>query len=56
MMTDAGLTVREDAVGNIFGRLEGEDDTLAPVVSGSHTDAIPQSGKYDGVLGVLGAF
>ena len=55
MMTDAGLTVREDAVGNIFGRLEGEDDTLAPVVSGSHTDAIPQSGKYDGVLGVLGA-
>ena len=54
-MTKAGLTVREDAIGNIYGRLEGEDSSLAPVVSGSHTDAIPQSGKYDGVLGVLGA-
>ena len=55
LMRDAGLEVREDSVGNIFGRLAGEDDSLAPVVSGSHTDAIPHSGKYDGVLGVLGA-
>jgi ureidoglycolate amidohydrolase len=55
LMAKAGLTVREDAIGNIYGRLDGEDASLAPVLSGSHTDAIPLSGKYDGVLGVLGA-
>ena len=55
LMTKAGLSVREDPIGNIYGRLEGEDPSLPAVVSGSHTDAIPQSGKYDGVLGVLGA-
>ncbi|OWM68180.1 ureidoglycolate hydrolase [Punica granatum] len=51
----AGLSVREDAVGNIFGRWEGYEPDLAPVASGSHIDAIPYSGKYDGVVGVLGA-
>ncbi len=55
LMREAGLAVREDAVGNIYGRLEGRDPSLPAVVSGSHTDAIPHSGKYDGVLGVLGA-
>lgn len=53
---DAGLTVREDAVGNIFARWEGSDPSLPAVGSGSHTDAIPNAGKYDGVVGVLGAF
>lgn len=55
LMRDAGLTLREDAVGNIFGRWEGADDTLPAVATGSHIDAIPFSGKYDGVVGVLGA-
>lgn len=55
LMTEAGLTVREDAVGNIFGRWEGEQPDLPAVATGSHTDAIPFSGKYDGVVGVLGA-
>ncbi|QDZ25675.1 N-carbamyl-L-amino acid amidohydrolase [Chloropicon primus] len=56
LMVSAGLVVREDSLGNIYGRLTGsEDDELSPVVSGSHADAIPHSGKYDGVLGVLGA-
>jgi len=51
---DAALTVREDAVGNIFARWDGFD-TDAPVVgTGSHIDAIPNAGKYDGVVGVLG--
>ncbi|WVY97373.1 hypothetical protein V8G54_029524 [Vigna mungo] len=67
----AGLSVREDAVGNIFGRCtreprnllfrfialfrEGLEPELAAVATGSHVDAIPYSGKYDGVVGVLGA-
>ncbi|KAK4800774.1 hypothetical protein SAY86_021261 [Trapa natans] len=55
LMGLAGLSVREDAVGNIFGRWEGYEPNLAPVASGSHIDAIPYSGKYDGVVGVLGA-
>jgi ureidoglycolate amidohydrolase len=53
---DAGLTLREDAVGNIFARWEGSDPKLPAVGSGSHTDAIPNAGRYDGVVGVLGAF
>jgi N-carbamoyl-L-amino-acid hydrolase len=53
---DAGLAIREDAVGNIFARWEGSEPGLPAVGSGSHTDAIPNAGKYDGVVGVLGAF
>ncbi|HEX3890359.1 MAG TPA: M20 family metallo-hydrolase [Verrucomicrobiae bacterium] len=52
---EAGLTLREDAVGNIFARWEGSDKNLPPVATGSHIDAIPNAGKYDGVVGVLGA-
>jgi ureidoglycolate amidohydrolase len=50
----AGLTVRHDAVGNIFARWEGTEPALPAVATGSHTDAIPNAGKYDGVVGVLG--
>jgi len=53
---DAGLSVREDAVGNLFARWEGSEPALPAVGSGSHTDAIPNAGLYDGVVGVLGAF
>jgi N-carbamoyl-L-amino-acid hydrolase len=53
---DAGLALREDAVGNIFARWEGSEPGLPAVGSGSHTDAIPNAGRYDGVVGVLGAF
>jgi ureidoglycolate amidohydrolase len=51
---EAGLRVREDAAGNIFARLEGSESSLAPVATGSHTDAIPNAGRFDGVVGVLG--
>ena len=51
----AGLVLRHDAVGNLFARWEGSQPDLAAVATGSHTDAIPNAGKYDGVLGVLGA-
>lgn len=81
-MTLAGLSVREDAVGNIFGKWfvsfsienlferwflyvwlfvccfhsrDGSEPSLPAVATGSHIDAIPYSGKYDGVVGVLGA-
>ena len=52
---EAGLILREDAVGNIFGRWDGADKKLPAVATGSHIDAIPNAGKYDGVVGVLGA-
>lgn len=55
LMALAGLTVREDAVGNIFGKWDGLEPNLPAVATGSHIDAIPYSGKYDGVVGVLGA-
>jgi len=51
---EAGLEVRQDAVGNIFARWEGSDSAAAAVGTGSHIDAIPNAGKYDGVVGVLG--
>ncbi len=50
----SGFSTRTDAVGNLFIRWEGSDSSLAPVATGSHTDAIPNAGKYDGVVGVLG--
>ena len=50
----AGLRVREDAVGNTFIRLEGTESELPVVGTGSHTDAIPFAGMYDGTVGVLG--
>ena len=49
------LEVREDAVGNIFVRLEGTESGLKPIVSGSHIDTVRNGGKYDGALGVLSA-
>ncbi|XP_059632403.1 ureidoglycolate hydrolase [Cornus florida] len=55
LMELSGLFVKEDAVGNIFGRWDGYEPDLAAVSTGSHIDAIPYSGKYDGVVGVLGA-
>jgi N-carbamoyl-L-amino-acid hydrolase len=53
---EAGLTIREDAVGNVFARWEGSEPSLPAVGTGSHTDAIPNAGLYDGVVGVLGGF
>lgn len=50
----AGLEVREDAVGNTFATWQGSEPQLPRVGTGSHIDAIPHSGKYDGTVGVLG--
>jgi ureidoglycolate amidohydrolase len=50
----AGLAVREDPVGNMFARWTGARPELAAIGTGSHIDAIPHSGKFDGTVGVLG--
>src|SRR3981189_1855852 len=51
---EAGLAVRQDPIGNTFARWAGSDPALPPAGTGSHIDAIPNAGKYDGVVGVLG--
>jgi N-carbamoyl-L-amino-acid hydrolase len=50
----AGLLVREDAVGNTFARWDGVAPELPAIGTGSHIDAIPNAGAYDGTVGVLG--
>lgn len=41
-------------MGNIYGTWEGTEQNFSSVATGSHTDAIPLSGMYDGTLGVIG--
>jgi N-carbamoyl-L-amino-acid hydrolase len=55
LCASAGLTICEDAIGNTFARWEGSNPALAPIGTGSHIDAIPNAGLYDGCVGVLGA-
>ncbi|MGI9371572.1 MAG: Zn-dependent hydrolase [Hyphomicrobiales bacterium] len=52
---EAGLTMGVDQMGTMFMRREGTDPDALPVYVGSHLDTQPTGGKYDGVLGVLGA-
>lgn len=52
---EVGLTLCEDELGNIFARWQGTEPQAPAVATGSHIDAIPNAGKYDGVVGVLGA-
>jgi N-carbamoyl-L-amino-acid hydrolase len=52
---EAGLTLRIDAIGNMFARRDGTEPSLAPVMAGSHLDTQSPGGRFDGVLGVLGA-
>ena len=51
----AGMAMGLDTMGNMFFRREGTDPEAPPVYVGSHLDTQPTGGKYDGVLGVLGA-
>jgi len=50
-----GLQPMDDAVGNLYLRLEGSDPSLPPVLIGSHIDTQPTGGKYDGAYGVIAA-
>lgn len=52
---EAGMRVAVDSMGNMFAERPGEDADAAPVYLGSHLDTQPTGGRYDGVLGVLGA-
>jgi hydantoinase/carbamoylase family amidase len=55
LMRQAGLDIRIDRIGNIFGRLNGRDRKAPAVLAGSHLDTVPHGGKFDGTMGVIGA-
>lgn len=52
-MIEYGLTVTEDGLGNIFGKLEGSLKNAPSVIVGSHFDSVPNGGAYDGTAGVV---
>ena len=52
-MRGIGLKVEEDAIGNIFAKLDGTEPGLAPVWTGSHIDTVPNAGNFDGMAGVV---
>lgn len=52
-MQEAGMTVHQDAIGNIIGRYEGVTEGLPALIIGSHLDTVVMAGRYDGMLGVL---
>lgn len=54
-MEEAGLTVRIDEFGNMFGRRDGTDPNAGTVLIGSHLDSQPYGGIYDGAMGVVAA-
>lgn len=54
-MRDAGLDVSADGAGNLVGVLPGRDPAAPALVAGSHTDTVESGGRFDGVVGVLGA-
>jgi beta-ureidopropionase / N-carbamoyl-L-amino-acid hydrolase len=55
LMRDAGLDVTIDAAGNVFGKRAGTAAAATPVIFGSHVDAVPEGGNYDGNVGTLAA-
>jgi beta-ureidopropionase / N-carbamoyl-L-amino-acid hydrolase len=55
LMRRAGLETRIDPAGNIIGHKAGADPGLPAIALGSHIDTVPNGGKYDGALGVMGA-
>jgi len=52
-MIEYGLSVREDGLGNIFGKMEGIKNDKPSILIGSHFDSVPNGGAYDGTLGVV---
>lgn len=55
LMQQSGLMPRIDVAGNLVGRRDGKIAELAPIVSGSHIDTVPNGGHYDGIVGVMSA-
>ena len=54
-MEEAGLTAAIDVAGNLVGKRGGTGNNLAPIITGSHIDTVPNGGHYDGIVGSLGA-
>ncbi|WP_427016171.1 M20 family metallo-hydrolase [Pseudarthrobacter sp. P1] len=54
-MRGAGLETSIDAAGNIVGRLPGKDPNAPAIITGSHTDTVHSGGRFDGIVGVMGA-
>lgn len=54
-LEEAGLRVRTDLAGNLIGRREGSESSLAPLVTGSHLDSVPHGGNFDGMVGSVAA-
>jgi len=54
-LEEIDLEVVVDEMGNIFGRRPGRNNDLPPVFTGSHIDSQPKGGRFDGILGVMGA-
>lgn len=52
---DEGMTIQRDLIGNLFAVRKGKDQSLPPIVMGSHLDTQPKGGKFDGIYGVLSA-
>lgn len=55
LLRGAGLAVRVDAAGNIFGRREGSEPGLPVLLFGSHIDSVPRGGNFDGDVGSMGS-
>lgn len=53
ILNQMGAKIKEDGIGNIFAKFEGEDKSLPSVTSGSHLDSVPYGGFYDGTLGIM---
>ncbi len=51
-----GMKAEFDTVGNLFGRVEGTDNTEDTIATGSHVDTVVNGGKLDGALGIFGGF
>ncbi|RED58056.1 M20 family metallo-hydrolase [Cohnella lupini] len=54
-MEEAGMTVRLDGFGNLIGRLPGSNPSKPALMLGSHIDTQPYAGRFDGIVGVVGA-
>ncbi|MCF7929727.1 MAG: Zn-dependent hydrolase [Spirochaetales bacterium] len=54
-LEELDMEITIDEMGNIFGKMPGKNNDLDPVMSGSHIDSQPKGGRFDGILGVMGA-
>ena len=52
-LKEAGLSIKIDDLGNIYGRREGKNKDAGAIMIGSHLDTLPKGGRYDGIMGVL---